>query len=183
MDGHTCHTRRTNDVQTVVDRDYEAFQMSPSGVINEHRPKTQARAATSPQPTAPNSTISWRGCSPKPDLICQPNWPTREDSTSSATPAFSRALTLRPACKLTRRIGEGGDFTASPWGYNGKIFCLNDEGRTFVIAAGEKYELLGSNDLDEMALSTPALIGDRLILRAENHLYSIRNIPSNNHPK
>ena len=73
------------------------------------------------------------------------------------------------------RIGEGGDFTASPWGYDGKIFCMNEEGKTFVIRAGDKYELLDSNDLDEMALATPALIGDRLILRTENHLYSIRN--------
>jgi hypothetical protein len=28
-----------------------------------------------------------------------------------------------------------------------------------------------------MALATPALIGDRLILRTENHLYSIRKTP------
>jgi outer membrane protein assembly factor BamB len=73
------------------------------------------------------------------------------------------------------RIGEGGDFTASPWGYNGKIFCLNEDGKTFVIRAGDKYELLESNDLGEMALATPALIGDRLLLRTANHLYSIRN--------
>jgi len=75
------------------------------------------------------------------------------------------------------RIGEGGDFTASPWGYDGRIFCMNEEGKTFVLRAGDKYELLASNDLDEMALATPALIGDRLILRTENHLYSIRNAP------
>ena len=73
------------------------------------------------------------------------------------------------------RIGEGGDFTSSPWGYNDEVFCLNEEGRTFVIRAGDKYELLNSNDLGEMALATPALIGDRLILRTENHLYSIRD--------
>jgi outer membrane protein assembly factor BamB len=73
------------------------------------------------------------------------------------------------------RIGEGGDFTASPWGYNDRIFCMNEEGRTYVIRAGAKYELLDSNDLSEMALASPALIGDRLILRTENHLYSIRN--------
>jgi outer membrane protein assembly factor BamB len=72
------------------------------------------------------------------------------------------------------RIGEGGDFTTSPWGYNGKIFCQNEEGRTFVIRAGDKYELLDSNDLGEMTLATPALIGDRLILRTASHLYSIR---------
>ena len=75
------------------------------------------------------------------------------------------------------RIGDGGNFTASPWGYNGKIFCMDEEGRTFVIRAGEKYELTHSNDLGEMALATPALIGDRLILRTENQLYSIRNRP------
>jgi outer membrane protein assembly factor BamB len=73
------------------------------------------------------------------------------------------------------RIGEGGEFTSSPWAYNGKLFCMNEEGRTFVIRAGEKFEVAGSNDLGEMALATPAIIGDRLILRTEKHLYSIRN--------
>jgi outer membrane protein assembly factor BamB len=73
------------------------------------------------------------------------------------------------------RVGPGGDFTTSPWGYNGKIFCMNEEGKTFVIRAGDQYELLDSNDLDEMALATPALVGDRLILRTQNHLYSIRD--------
>jgi outer membrane protein assembly factor BamB len=74
------------------------------------------------------------------------------------------------------RIGEGGEFTSSPWAYNGSVFCLNEEGRTFVIRAGDKFELLGSNDLGEMALATPAVVADRLILRTEKHLYSIRNI-------
>jgi outer membrane protein assembly factor BamB len=72
------------------------------------------------------------------------------------------------------RVGGGGDFTSSPWGYNGKIFCISEEGRTYVIKAGETYEPLESNDLGEMALATPALIGDRLILRTDRRLYSIR---------
>ena len=80
------------------------------------------------------------------------------------------------------RVGGGGDFTSSPWGYNGKVFCINEEGRTFVIRAGDKYEELDSNDLDEMALATPALIGDRLILRTDKHLYSIRNTRGNKVP-
>ena len=46
--------------------------------------------------------------------------------------------------------------------------------KTFVIAAGEKYELLKVNELDEFALATPALISDRLLLRTETQLYSIR---------
>lgn len=71
---------------------------------------------------------------------------------------------------------EGGDaFTSSRWAYNDKVFCLNEEGKTFVIAAGEKFELLHSNLLDEMAQATPAIVGDRLLLRTESRLYSIRN--------
>jgi outer membrane protein assembly factor BamB len=77
------------------------------------------------------------------------------------------------------RVGEGGEFTSSPWAHNGKVFCMNEEGRTFVLRAGDKFELIGTNDLDEMALATPALIGDRLILRTEKNLYSIRSTPRN----
>jgi len=73
------------------------------------------------------------------------------------------------------RIENGVAFTASPWAYGGKIFCLNEEGKTFVVAAGEKYELLKVNDLEEFALATPALVGDRLLLRTESVLYSIRD--------
>jgi outer membrane protein assembly factor BamB len=72
------------------------------------------------------------------------------------------------------RIEGGTAFTSSPWAYDGKVFCLNEEGKTFVIAAGETYQLLRVNDLEEFALATPALVGDRLLLRTESRLYSIR---------
>jgi outer membrane protein assembly factor BamB len=72
------------------------------------------------------------------------------------------------------RIEAGGAFTSSPWAYNGKVFCLSEEGKTFAIAAGEKYELLHVNILDEMAQATPAIVGDRLLLRTEGRLYSFR---------
>ncbi|HEY9283682.1 MAG TPA: PQQ-binding-like beta-propeller repeat protein [Pyrinomonadaceae bacterium] len=65
-------------------------------------------------------------------------------------------------------------FTTSPWAYNGKLFCLSEEGQTFVVAAGEKFQLLHVNALDEMAQATPALAGERLLLRTESRLYSIR---------
>ncbi len=76
----------------------------------------------------------------------------------------------------TRLDPAAGDFTSSPWAYNGRIFFLNEEGKTFVVAAGEKFELLRVNELDgAMALATPALVGDRLLLRTESKLYSIRS--------
>ncbi len=65
-------------------------------------------------------------------------------------------------------------FTTSPWAYNGKLFCLSEEGQTFVIATGEKFQLLHVNALDEMAQASPALAGERLLIRTESRLYSIR---------
>jgi outer membrane protein assembly factor BamB len=69
---------------------------------------------------------------------------------------------------------DAGAFTSSPWAYNGKIFCLSEEGKTFVLAAGETFQLLHVNALNEMALATPAIVGDRLLIRTETRLYSIR---------
>jgi outer membrane protein assembly factor BamB len=74
----------------------------------------------------------------------------------------------------TRIHAEARNFTASPWAYDGKVFAINEEGTTFVIGAGETFELLGINRLDEFAMATPALAGDRLLVRTQGKLYSIR---------
>lgn len=66
-------------------------------------------------------------------------------------------------------------FTASPWAYDGKLFCLSEDGDTFVIQAGPDYQLLGKNSLDEMSMATPALLGNSLIIRTMDHLYGIRS--------
>ena len=67
-------------------------------------------------------------------------------------------------------------FTTSPWAYNGKLFCLSEEGQTFVIAAGEQFKLLHINELDDMVQASPALVGERLLIRTEHRLYSIRRM-------
>jgi outer membrane protein assembly factor BamB len=71
------------------------------------------------------------------------------------------------------RLGGAKAFTASPWAYGGKIFCLSEDGDTFVVAAGPKFKLLGKNKLDEMCMATPALARGSLIIRTFGHLYRI----------
>jgi len=76
-----------------------------------------------------------------------------------------------------QKLPEGLHFTASPWGYNGKILCLNEDGVTFVLQAGDHFELLRTNKLasDDMCLATPALAGDRLLIRSSARLYCVRS--------
>lgn len=72
------------------------------------------------------------------------------------------------------RIDPGVNaFTSSPWAYNGKIFCLSEDGDTFVIQAGPEFKLVGKNSLDEMCMATPALVRGSLIIRTASKLYRI----------
>jgi outer membrane protein assembly factor BamB len=76
-----------------------------------------------------------------------------------------------------QRIPDGRAFTASPWAYHGKVFCLNEDGTTFVFRAGDQFEPLGKNSLaeDDMCMATPAIAGDRLLIRSSARLYCIQN--------
>jgi hypothetical protein len=73
------------------------------------------------------------------------------------------------------RVGPGAaTFTASPWAYKGHVFAISEEGDTFVIEAGDEYKLVRVNSLDDFSMATPAIVGDRLIIRTQHRLYSIR---------
>jgi len=65
-------------------------------------------------------------------------------------------------------------FTSSPWACDGKIFCLSEDGDTYVFAAGDEYRLIRVNSLDEMCMATPALAGETLVIRGAQHLFGIR---------
>jgi outer membrane protein assembly factor BamB len=66
-----------------------------------------------------------------------------------------------------------GAFTASPWAYNGKIFCLSEEGVTYVIESGPEFRVVARNSLDEVALATPAIARGSLLIRTATKLYRI----------
>lgn len=74
-----------------------------------------------------------------------------------------------------QRFPDGASFTASPWAYNGKLFCLSENGDTFVVAAGPEFELLHTNPLDELSLATPAVSDGRLLVRTASKLYCFTN--------
>jgi outer membrane protein assembly factor BamB len=66
-------------------------------------------------------------------------------------------------------------FTSSPWAYDNKMFCLSEDGDTFVIQAGPEYKLIGKNSLGEMCMATPAIARDSLVIRTASRLYRIKN--------
>jgi outer membrane protein assembly factor BamB len=74
------------------------------------------------------------------------------------------------------RLPGARGFTASPWAYNGRVFCLDDAGTTHVLKAGPEFEVMGANRLGEMAWSSPAVAGGAVFLRTVDHLYCLREM-------
>jgi outer membrane protein assembly factor BamB len=72
------------------------------------------------------------------------------------------------------RLGAGA-FTSSPWAYDGKLFCLSEDGDTFIVQAGPQFKVLGKNSLDEMCMATPAIAKKSLFIRTLTKLYRIED--------
>ena len=75
-----------------------------------------------------------------------------------------------------RIVPGGGAFTSSPWAYNGKVFFLDENGVTYVLQAGHKFKLLRPNRLNvkkDMCMATPAMAGDKLLIRTDASVYCI----------
>ena len=69
---------------------------------------------------------------------------------------------------------DAGRFSASPWAYNGHVFCLSEDGDTYVIQAGPEFRVVGKNELDGMAMASPAIAGASLFIRTRKGLCCIR---------
>jgi outer membrane protein assembly factor BamB len=66
-----------------------------------------------------------------------------------------------------------GNYCASAWAADGKVYFANREGKTAVVRASAEYERLADNQLDGQIFATPAVLGNALILRTDTHLYRI----------
>jgi len=90
--------------------------------------------------------------------------------------ACHEAKTGRHVYGPERIVPRGGAFTSSPWAYNGKVFFLDENGVTYVLQAGRKFKLLRPNRLNakgDMCMATPAMAGDKLLIRTDARVYCI----------
>jgi len=67
-----------------------------------------------------------------------------------------------------------GIVSSSPHLADGKLFLLNENAVTTVLAAGPEFKVLGTNELDgTYTLSSPVSAGSQIFIRTATHLYCI----------
>jgi outer membrane protein assembly factor BamB len=60
---------------------------------------------------------------------------------------------------------KSGTYSGSPVLADGKIYVTNEDGVTVVVKAGPAFEVVAENDLDDYALSSPAISEGQIFLR------------------
>lgn len=73
------------------------------------------------------------------------------------------------------RVPIPATFTASPVAFDGKILLTSEDGDTFIVKAGPKHEILGTNSLGEPVYASPAIADKKIFVRGEKNLYCIGN--------
>ncbi len=71
------------------------------------------------------------------------------------------------------RVGTGAGFTSSPVAADGRLYFTSEEGTTYVVRAGETFQVQETNELGEVVMSTPAISGGLLVIRGAKHVYGL----------
>jgi outer membrane protein assembly factor BamB len=71
------------------------------------------------------------------------------------------------------RIPIPATFTASPVAFDGKILLTSEDGDTFIVKAGPKHEVIGTNSVGEPVYASPAIADGRIYIRGEKNIYCI----------
>ena len=80
--------------------------------------------------------------------------------------------TGEPARSPTR-VGNAGNYFASPVSGDGKIYVAGESGVVLVLKNDPDYEMLASNDVGDSVVATPAIADGRLFIRTRSRLLAI----------
>jgi outer membrane protein assembly factor BamB len=72
-----------------------------------------------------------------------------------------------------QRLDGAAEFWSSPWAADGKVYCLDSDGQTFVVEAGPELKVLAINKLDDIFRSSVALAPRQILFRGVDRLYSV----------
>jgi outer membrane protein assembly factor BamB len=85
-------------------------------------------------------------------------------ATSTGEPVWER-----------KRIGNLGEYYASPVAADGKIYIAGRNGFVVVLADAAGFEVLARNDMGEEILATPSIADGRIYFRTRESLVCISN--------
>jgi outer membrane protein assembly factor BamB len=112
-------------------------------------------------------------------------WETNRLRASTASPlaAGGKVLAIAGSVLKCADAGTGeliwqlrltGSFSSSPVASGNRLYCFNEDGLCQTVEIGDREgKVIGTGDLGEAILSTPAIAHDALFIRSDGHLWKI----------
>lgn len=73
-----------------------------------------------------------------------------------------------------QRVGTGSQtYSASAVAAGGSIYFVSERGQVSVIKQGDVFQKVATNDLRDIVMATPAISGDRLLIRGVRNLFCL----------
>ena len=72
-----------------------------------------------------------------------------------------------------QRLPGTATFKSSPVGAGGRLYLTSEQGQVFVLKAGPEFEILATNEMNEICMATPAISEGTLFFRTRDHLVAV----------
>ena len=115
-------------------------------------------------------TIAWRDPSTTPDSCCAAPWGELLFTVTDGGVAKCH-LARSGIVKWKERVK--GTYKASPVAADGRVYFLNTQGLCTVISAGDRFDRLAENQLDDDTLASPAISSGKIFIRGKKSLYCV----------
>jgi outer membrane protein assembly factor BamB len=70
-------------------------------------------------------------------------------------------------------LPDAREITASGIASNGRLYFTSEQGTVFVVKAGNTFELISKNPLDDLIMATPAISEEMLFFRTQHYLIAV----------
>ncbi len=76
----------------------------------------------------------------------------------------------------SERVGDGNSYTTSPVAADGIVYVADNKGSVYSVKAGPEFELLATNELNDVYMSTPAIVKDYMVFRTAGQVIAVSTV-------
>lgn len=76
----------------------------------------------------------------------------------------------------SEKVGDGNSYTTSPVAADGVIYVADNKGGVYSVKAGPAFELLATNQLNDVYMSTPAIVPDYMLFKTAGQVIAVSKV-------
>jgi len=74
------------------------------------------------------------------------------------------------------KVGDGNSYTSSPVAADGVVYVADNKGSVYSVKAGPTFELLATNQLNDVYMSTPAIVKDYMVFKTAGQVIAVSKV-------